>query len=166
MPIRIVCPGCHKTLRAEEKLAGKSVRCPGCRAAVSIPAVTERGSAPPPATPATPGRAADPPGRPSAPPAPSALDWWDDFDAGNPAGRVLVPLGLQVLGGADDVEARLQKMAENDPAFAARYTALEEQAAFSKQDFFAACPDGRIEPVCLFGLVLRFRSVRFGGPVP
>lgn len=191
MPIRIVCPGCQKTLRAAEKLAGKSVRCPGCGAAVSIPAVTDRGSAPPPATPATPGRAAGPPGRPSAPPAPSALDWWDDFDADNPSGLVLpaapaatssstetkapdpsspptaagsrsasrqtpsrfrglafllvlIPLGLQILGGADDVEARLQKMIESDPAFAARYAALEEQAAFSKQDFFAACPDGRI----------------------
>ena len=201
MPIRIVCPGCQKTLRAAEKLAGKSVRCPGCGVAVSIPAVSipaanDRGAAATPATPAnqprlrSQARAADSAGRPAPPPAPSALDWWDDFDADNPAGPVLpappaaptsrpepvepvrppptaagtqpvsrpapsrfrglafllvlVPLGLQMLGGADDVEARLQKMIETDPAFAARYAALEEQGAFSKQDFFAACPEGRI----------------------
>lgn len=57
---------------------------------------------------------------------------------------VLLPLGLQMLGGVDDVEARLQKMFDTDPAFAARHAALEAAGEFSKQDFFAACPDGRI----------------------
>jgi hypothetical protein len=68
-------------LRAAETLGGESVRCAGCGAAVSIPPVTDRGSAATPATPATPDRAADPAGRSSAPTAPSAPDWWDDVDA-------------------------------------------------------------------------------------
>lgn len=37
MPIKIVCSGCKKTLKVEDRLAGKRVRCPNCQASITIP---------------------------------------------------------------------------------------------------------------------------------
>ena len=36
MPIRLKCPACDKKLRAPERLAGKTLRCPNCREAVRV----------------------------------------------------------------------------------------------------------------------------------
>jgi len=38
MAIRVKCPSCQQTLKAEDRHAGKTVRCPACRSAVTIPA--------------------------------------------------------------------------------------------------------------------------------
>lgn len=37
MPIDVACPGCRKTLRAPDTVAGKRVKCPQCGAAISVP---------------------------------------------------------------------------------------------------------------------------------
>ncbi len=37
MTIRVKCPGCQQTLKAEPRHAGRTVRCPACSAAVTIP---------------------------------------------------------------------------------------------------------------------------------
>ncbi len=42
MSIRVKCPACAQTLKAEDRYAGRTVRCPGCREPLTIPA------APPP----------------------------------------------------------------------------------------------------------------------
>jgi hypothetical protein len=39
MTIRVKCPSCQQTLKAEERHAGRTVRCPACRAPVTIPPV-------------------------------------------------------------------------------------------------------------------------------
>jgi hypothetical protein len=39
MTIRVKCPSCQQTLKAEERHAGRTVRCPACRAPVTIPAI-------------------------------------------------------------------------------------------------------------------------------
>ncbi len=45
--IRFQCPACDETIKAVEMLAGKTVRCPKCRATVQVPAVsTPTGPAP------------------------------------------------------------------------------------------------------------------------
>jgi DNA-directed RNA polymerase subunit RPC12/RpoP len=36
--IRVQCPGCRKTLRADSQQAGKKVKCPGCGVRIAIPA--------------------------------------------------------------------------------------------------------------------------------
>ena len=36
MPIQVKCPSCQKTLRVNDALMGKKVRCPGCQAAVPV----------------------------------------------------------------------------------------------------------------------------------
>ncbi len=186
MPIAVVCPGCQKTLRAAEKLAGKRVKCPGCGGAISIPAAV--GQSPRPAAPVP-----DPGPGPAGSTATPSFDWWDDFDDATPGARilppvptaalspppaaaatpttpptrsvprpapqqarprfrslalllVLVPLGLQMLGTAEDVEVRLQKMLDSDPDFAARYAVIEAAPAgeVDADDLFAALPGGRI----------------------
>lgn len=38
MAIRVFCPRCGKKLKAPDELAGKRARCPGCGAAVELPA--------------------------------------------------------------------------------------------------------------------------------
>src|SRR6266446_836513 len=38
MPIHFACP-CGKRLRAPEEMAGKAIRCPACKAVLSVPAV-------------------------------------------------------------------------------------------------------------------------------
>ena len=38
MPLKIVCSTCDKTLKVEERLAGKKVRCPNCQTPIVIPA--------------------------------------------------------------------------------------------------------------------------------
>jgi DNA-directed RNA polymerase subunit RPC12/RpoP len=37
MTIRVKCPSCQQTLKAEERHAGRTVRCPACRSPVTIP---------------------------------------------------------------------------------------------------------------------------------
>lgn len=44
MPLKIHCPQCRKSLTVPEQLAGRTGKCPGCGASVSIPPL------PPPAT--------------------------------------------------------------------------------------------------------------------
>jgi hypothetical protein len=39
MAIRVKCPACQQTLKAEERHAGRTVRCPACRAPVTIPPI-------------------------------------------------------------------------------------------------------------------------------
>jgi hypothetical protein len=39
MTIRVKCPSCQQTLKAEERHAGRTVRCPACRAPVAIPSL-------------------------------------------------------------------------------------------------------------------------------
>lgn len=46
MPIDVTCPGCRKTLRAPDTLAGKRVKCPQCGGAIAVPAPA-RAAAPP-----------------------------------------------------------------------------------------------------------------------
>lgn len=38
MPLNIRCPGCKKILSVSESLLGKTMKCPGCQAAIRIPA--------------------------------------------------------------------------------------------------------------------------------
>lgn len=52
MPIRVECPTCRKTISAPERFAGNKAKCPGCAAAVTIPALPT--GAPPPPPPVTP----------------------------------------------------------------------------------------------------------------
>lgn len=51
MPISFACPGCKKTLRVADKLAGKRAKCPGCQTPVTIPNTSPStpASTPPPA---------------------------------------------------------------------------------------------------------------------
>ena len=44
MPIDVACPGCRKTVRAPDSVAGKRVKCPQCGAAIAVP---QHVSAPP-----------------------------------------------------------------------------------------------------------------------
>lgn len=37
MPIDVACPGCRRTLRAPDAVAGKRVKCPQCGAAMTVP---------------------------------------------------------------------------------------------------------------------------------
>src|SRR5689334_7362453 len=37
MPISFVCPGCQKTLRAKDEMAGRKSRCPYCKTVCTIP---------------------------------------------------------------------------------------------------------------------------------
>jgi hypothetical protein len=39
MAIRVKCSECQQTLKAEERHAGRTVRCPACRAPVTIPPI-------------------------------------------------------------------------------------------------------------------------------
>jgi RsiW-degrading membrane proteinase PrsW (M82 family) len=41
MPIRVNCSTCNKPLKVADKFAGKRIRCPGCQAIVSVPAVDD-----------------------------------------------------------------------------------------------------------------------------
>ena len=41
MPIKVMCPGCKKTLSIPSKYFGKVVACPNCRAELSIPLPSE-----------------------------------------------------------------------------------------------------------------------------
>jgi hypothetical protein len=43
VPIVVVCPGCGKSLRAPDTLAGKTVRCPGCKTAVRLVSSSSNG---------------------------------------------------------------------------------------------------------------------------
>ena len=51
MPLKFRCPKCEKKLAVADKLAGKAIRCPNCKAAVRIPrakkAADERSSGEP-----------------------------------------------------------------------------------------------------------------------
>src|SRR5262245_63338195 len=89
--LRMVCPGCKTTLTVGDELAGKSVRCPKCRAVVSAPAA----AVPPVAQPKS---APTPVARPkpaAPPPAPAArskgpggdFDFVDVVSAGPPPRR-------------------------------------------------------------------------------
>ncbi len=51
MPIRLQCPQCRKALSVDQQYAGRSLRCPGCSAAVKVP-LPATTSAFTPATPA------------------------------------------------------------------------------------------------------------------
>lgn len=44
MPIRIQCPGCQKTLKVADNLAGKRVLCPACKVPVQLPAAATAGA--------------------------------------------------------------------------------------------------------------------------
>jgi hypothetical protein len=46
VPINFSCPGCGKTLRVGDEIAGKLARCPDCGAVASIPAATSEPAAP------------------------------------------------------------------------------------------------------------------------
>jgi hypothetical protein len=35
--VSFACPGCSKSLKVKDELAGKKVRCPGCQKAVAVP---------------------------------------------------------------------------------------------------------------------------------
>jgi hypothetical protein len=43
MSISLQCPGCGKTLKGKEDLAGKRVKCPACGKAITLPPITRRG---------------------------------------------------------------------------------------------------------------------------
>ncbi len=62
MAIRIQCPGCDKTLKARDELAGKRLKCPGCGAAVVVPELV-MAAAQPPVPPISSARAEDLPER-------------------------------------------------------------------------------------------------------
>jgi hypothetical protein len=67
MPISLVCPGCKKTLKVADTLAGKRAKCPGCQTPVTIPGLgTPQPAAAPKAAPSTP-----------APAKKNAADDWD-----------------------------------------------------------------------------------------
>lgn len=38
MPIRFACPHCEKTLKVDDRFAGRRAKCPNCRVAIEIPA--------------------------------------------------------------------------------------------------------------------------------
>jgi Zn-finger nucleic acid-binding protein len=59
MPIKVVCPSCGRTLNARDEHAGRTLKCPACAAAVTVPAapqevddLVEAEAAPPPRRPA------------------------------------------------------------------------------------------------------------------
>lgn len=43
MPISVSCPGCEKTLKAKDELAGRRVKCPACGEVVTIPSNSRPG---------------------------------------------------------------------------------------------------------------------------
>lgn len=76
MPISFACPECDHAIKAPDELAGRRVKCPSCKAAVSVPArAAAKRATPPPAEdeesrPAPSKQAArrEPPRRPAPPP--------------------------------------------------------------------------------------------------
>jgi hypothetical protein len=40
MPVSFPCPGCHAVLRVRDDLVGKSIQCPRCGRAVTVPAAS------------------------------------------------------------------------------------------------------------------------------
>lgn len=38
MPIKVQCPSCSKSFKAKDELAGRRVKCPGCKQPINIPA--------------------------------------------------------------------------------------------------------------------------------
>jgi hypothetical protein len=103
MPIQVKCtnPDCAKTLRVNDDLAGKTVRCPACKTAVKVvgavaPAmapvaanVAAKPTAPPPPPMPKKPASAPVPAKTSPKPPPeedaSTLDGFDDFDDAPPA---------------------------------------------------------------------------------
>lgn len=47
MPISLSCPGCKKTLKVADNLAGKRAKCPGCQTPITIPSLAAPQPAPP-----------------------------------------------------------------------------------------------------------------------
>jgi hypothetical protein len=72
MSIRIQCPGCEKTLKAREELAGRKLKCPGCGVAVTVPFPEEPAAELPPVVKTEPAALAAPPRLPVPPPMPPA----------------------------------------------------------------------------------------------
>jgi hypothetical protein len=91
--MRITCPHCEKTINAPDKLAGRVVKCPGCKEEMELPTLEELGlAAAPPAPPQAPApqqRAPAPqqqaPAPPPPPPEPEPLPEADDELAGGEA---------------------------------------------------------------------------------
>ncbi len=49
MPISFPCPGCKKTIKVADKLAGKRAKCPGCQTPITIPGLADSATTPAPA---------------------------------------------------------------------------------------------------------------------
>jgi hypothetical protein len=123
MPIAVTCT-CGKSMRAKDELAGKRVRCPGCGAAVTIPAVASapaaaaaggaakvaapkvaaapKAAVPPkvgaPKQAAAAARPAPAPRRPVAAPADDGYDFADDAPPAPPARKPARPAPLEPVG--------------------------------------------------------------------
>jgi hypothetical protein len=72
MPIAFACPGCRKTIKAKESLAGRKLPCPGCGHALTVPTIaSDAAPSPAPASSApTPNSSVSPrPAVKAAPPA-------------------------------------------------------------------------------------------------
>lgn len=104
MPIRLKC-GCGKTLSARDELAGKNVRCPGCRAVLKVPLpnlddlLPDVPSDPLRETDSRLGAYAPPPGPPFRPAARAAARAPARIPAGGRLLKKPVLIGLLVVGG-------------------------------------------------------------------
>jgi RsiW-degrading membrane proteinase PrsW (M82 family) len=173
--ISVRCPGCGKRLKAAGRLAGRRVTCPACRQPVQVPAAPAAAPPREPAAPAARSAADDwwddlDPQTPmervlatarqattSAPVPPRAEPAGPGEPRPMPRGAparwrslvflvVLIPLGLQMLGGVDDVQSRLEQTLEGDEEVVARVEELQERGdgAVDKAAIFGVLPGRRI----------------------
>lgn len=68
MPIKVTCPECDHAIKAPDEMAGRRVKCPSCKAVLTVPSADVTAGAPP----SRPSAAVKKAARPSALPAPHA----------------------------------------------------------------------------------------------
>jgi uncharacterized protein YxjI len=141
VPIQVQCanPACAKVLRVKDELAGKTVKCPACQAALPIP---KAGAAAPAAKPAAkpaaaPAQkpAASAAGKPAAKPAAGAVQKPAAAAAGKPAAKA--PAGAVQKGPANGKSAPPAKAAAKAPP--AKKAAVADEEDAEGEDLWANC---------------------------
>ena len=99
MPIKVNCDQCQKVLNAPDQMAGRRAKCPGCGAAVLIPAAAGEATKPAPAKPAAAKPTADKPTAAKPAPAKSATPGNKQAAAKSAAGSLEDEFELDSGGG-------------------------------------------------------------------
>lgn len=168
MPISFACPECAKRVKAPDRLAGKRARCPACNQVVTIPEaaddlgyeVVDDSPAPEPMAPPVKSTqtawqsvrgvdAASPTGTRKRSRPDSATELPEDSPPTTKRDRLywllvlaLIPLGLSVFGGEDDVDQRIADTREHNQEVLSRFEAAKKG---SRGDVFNLLPGSRIE---------------------